>query len=511
MNEVRILIVDDEEKWRTNLAELLLDRLNPRLIVDTAEDYEEALHKVKVTSYDLVSVDFDLDLLGDNNLVANPEFKGMDLLKECRSSTRNQGCGLLVFSAKATPTAVYQAQERYGINVFLDKHDFGDGLPYIRDVQTAIRRARLQRAENLRKNRYDLTFTYNQQGLSRAELVGPSHRSEAQANNTSFAELDDLARRADELNLRLGEEGAWRREGRSIGSAVYRTITSQPQINSLLSAARAFAASQRTSGLGLQFSGPPPCLSVPFELMRDEDDYFALASPLTRRLSQGGARFTTKYDPFWSFMRKQVERNEPLRVLIAANTDGSLPAVEEEVSSLAASMRYDLQILGIPNEITVLEDCTYARLSDALRAGQHVFHFAGHGNYDESLPERSPLILQDRVLTAAELQSLTQRTELQFVFLSCCLGARTATRVGRGDFHGFLHALSQADVPSTLAYRWEVKDDAAVQLATEFYRSLWLNFCFGQALLGSRREIALGGSGRDDETWAAPVLLSQPS
>jgi CHAT domain-containing protein len=246
--------------------------------------------------------------------------------------------------------------------------------------------------------------------------------------------------------------------------------------------------------------------------MRDEDDYFALAYILTRRLSQGGPRFTKKSDQFFRFIEKQVEKDEPLRVLIAgANTGGNLPAVEKEVSRLVDSISSALNILGIPKEITPMlgGDVSYAKLSEALRDGQHIFHFAGHGNFDESLPERSPLILKDRELTAADLQLLTQGTELQFVFLSCCLAARTARQVGRGDFHGFLHALSQADVPATLAYRWEVKDNSAIKLATDFYGFLWRNFCFGQALFRSRRTIALGEDGRDNETWAAPVLLSQ--
>jgi CHAT domain-containing protein len=246
--------------------------------------------------------------------------------------------------------------------------------------------------------------------------------------------------------------------------------------------------------------------------MRDEDEYFALAHILTRRLTQGGPRFTNKSNPFFRFIEKQVEKNDPLRILLAgANTDGNIPAVEEEVLLLADSMRSDLNILGIPLEITLLlgEDVCYARLSDALHDGQHIFHFAGHGNFDELLPEKSPLMLRDRDLTAADLKLLTQGTELQFVFLSCCLAARTSRQVGRGDFHGFLHALSQADVPATLAYRWEVKDDSAIKFSTDFYRFLWRNFSLGQALLSARRKIALGEEGRDNETWASPVLLSQ--
>jgi CHAT domain-containing protein len=247
--------------------------------------------------------------------------------------------------------------------------------------------------------------------------------------------------------------------------------------------------------------------------MRDEDDYFALAHILTRRLSQGGPKYTNKSDPFFKFIETQVaKKDEPLRVLIAgANTDGNIPAVEEEALRLADSIKSNLKILDIPHEITLLvgEDVTYNKLRSALIDGQHIFHFAGHGDFDNSAPEKSPLILKDRDLTAADLKLLTQGTQLRFVFLSCCLAARTGSQVGRGDFDGFLHALALADVPAALAYRWEVRDDSAIDLATDFYELLWRYFCPGQALLHSRQKISSGEDGRDDETWAAPILLLQ--
>ena len=514
MNDVRILIVDDEEKWRTSLPDLLLKRLDPRLKIEIANDYATALQKVKSNSYDLVSLDF--DLLGDINSAVNPNFQGMDLLKECRSSTRNRTCGLLVLSGRATPAAVFKALEKYEINVFLDKHDFLDGEPYLRAVKDAIRRARFQQSERQLKDRYQLTVTYDQNGLARGDLVGPNHRSEALVNShhSSITELDDLARRADNLNQRLnsGEEGVWRLEARSIGSAMYSTLVSQQQISSLLSTARTLVA-DKGSSLSLQFSGPPYCLSVPCELIRD-DDYLALTYLLTRRLSQGGPRFTMKSQPFFKFVEKQIEKDEPLRVLlVGANVDARLPAIETEVLQLADSIRSDLELLGISHQITTLlgGDVTYHKLSETLLDGQHIFHFAGHGNFDESLPEKSPLVLRDRDLTAADVQLLTQGTDLQFVFLSCCLAARTGRQVGRGDFHGFLHALSQADVPAALAYRWEVEDASALVLAQSFYEFLWRSLSLSQALLSSRRKLARGPDGRDNETWAAPVLLSQTS
>ena len=38
--------------------------------------------------------------------------------------------------------------------------------------------------------------------------------------------------------------------------------------------------------------------------------------------------------------------------------------------------------------------------------------------------------------------TLLRDTELHLAFLSCCLGARNATKVGHGDFYGMLEALA---------------------------------------------------------------------
>jgi len=106
---------------------------------------------------------------------------------------------------------------------------------------------------------------------------------------------------------------------------------------------------------------------------------------------------------------------------------------------------------------------------------------------------------------------VTQDTALQLVFLSCCLGARTAdsSQVGLGDFYGVLGAIVRADVPTVLGYRWTVADAPAKHLAQVFYETLWRTFSPGEALLQARRSVAMGAHGRDDETWASPVLVVQ--
>jgi CHAT domain-containing protein len=95
------------------------------------------------------------------------------------------------------------------------------------------------------------------------------------------------------------------------------------------------------------------------------------------------------------------------------------------------------------------------------------------------------------------------------VFLNCCLGARNASHVGRGDFYGMLEAVARAGVPTVLGYRWTVLDSSAMRLAEAFYETLWRTFSPGEALLEARIQATLGPKGLDDETWAAPVLVVQ--
>jgi CHAT domain-containing protein len=94
------------------------------------------------------------------------------------------------------------------------------------------------------------------------------------------------------------------------------------------------------------------------------------------------------------------------------------------------------------------------------------------------------------------------------MFLSCCLGARNATRAGRGDFYSFPHALSQAGAPINVGHRWEVNDDSARLIAEHFYRVLFHDFCPRRALLRARQNCAVeNAERRDDAAWASPVLL----
>ncbi|HEY0781849.1 MAG TPA: CHAT domain-containing protein, partial [Thermoanaerobaculia bacterium] len=270
--------------------------------------------------------------------------------------------------------------------------------------------------------------------------------------------------------------------------------------------------------LALRLNGPAAGLGIPYELLTDGGGYLCRRHVMSRQMVHSGPFFSHKTEPFRQFVQDLGDKREPLRVLlVAANSDGKIPGVEEEIEALAASLPGDLDPLGLEARIDVLRSrkATYSGVLEALRRKHHhVLHFAGHGRRDTTLPEVGGLILRNgrkpKLLSAAELHEALRGSALRLAFLSSCFGGDTAAEPGRGDFRGVLEAVAGADVPAVVAYRWAVADAVAATVANSFYSALWRTLSPGDAMLAARRACA-SEYGVDDETWASPVLLMQTS
>ncbi|NIW44190.1 MAG: CHAT domain-containing protein [Gammaproteobacteria bacterium] len=502
MSDLHVLVIDDSENWQEALPDIL-QRLADNVQVDVAPTYDIALQFVNNKTYDLATVD--MSLLGD---VLDDQL-GLDLLQEFRDDPRQEGCGLVVVSNYPTPENILRSLREHGAHDFIEKDQFDDEQ-FLEVGRAAILNARLRQATIKASARYSLTINFNLSSLVGSELAGPNLRSIHAADHPQQFNATDLVRRADNLNLYVLHENAdlWRSEARSIGQELYHILTGDRRILGDLASAQALA--ERSYDLWLRFRGPAISLGTPFELLRDGNDALVLKHILTHAWIQPG--FSRKPGLFHRFLRDLYQDQQTLRILVVgANSDGYIPAAEQEAHLIAESLKRNLQCLGIAHKVTLLSgpDATCTNVSQALQQdGYHLFHYAGHGRFSDQLPEVSDLVLQDGVLTAADLNLLVSDTPLRFVFLSCCLGSRTAAGVGRGDFHGMLEALARADIPIVLGYRWTVADTPAMDLALDFYHTLWRTFSPGEALLQARRNIARK-YGLDDDTWAAPVLLMQ--
>jgi len=511
MSKLRILIIEDQENWRNQLSKLVL-RLGA-VDFDIAIDYEAAENYIETKQYDLAVV----DLLLATGMAQVPENAIIDLklLRVLRESSFNRSCGVVVLSGYGNTARVRQALLEYGAFDFIEKDQFSTEH-FLDTLGMALLDTRHKIAVERSTNRYRFEVQLGSNKLLGCELVGPDRRSSYSAANPALIEISDLSRRADNLNLFILNGGAnvWRPEARSIGNAAYAMLAQDQRVLGDLRAAQALA--RQSDDLWLEFSGPADSLGAPFELPRDED-YLTFAHMMTRRLVLPTSGLLHKVRSFHLIVGKMLKEKSKVKVLIiGSNSDGRIPAADREAEAVADLIESELKHFRTNAEITLLQGsaAAYANVCDALSSGgYHIFHYAGHGRFDDSLPEINGLILRDgnklRAITASTLNMLVRNSPLELVYLSCCFGARSEGQAGRGDFSGMLEAFARADVPVVLGYRWTVADAPAGVMAESFHGSLWRNLSPAESLLRARRASAMSEEGRDDDSWASPVLLMQ--
>ena len=146
-----------------------------------------------------------------------------------------------------------------------------------------------------------------------------------------------------------------------------------------------------------------------------------------------------------------------------------------------------------------------AELPRALRSGSfHVLHFIGHGEFDD---DGGALVFEDerrrgRSVSAAQLGTvLHDQVSLRLVVLNACEGARAS----RTDpFSGTAQTLVRRGIPAVLAMQFEITDEAAITITSEFYTSVAVGDPIDTALADAR--LRLFAQEDYSVEWATPVL-----
>jgi CheY-like chemotaxis protein len=520
ISRLRILVVDDDPGWREELLSSVLRRLEEfagqSTRVDTADDEIQGREKLASADYDLAVVD--LSLLGKPPDGKDPDDRGFELLRKIRTDPSQRRCGVLVVTGVPTGDRMHRALREFGATRVVVKPEYedrDDPEEFLLDLaKAAILEGRVRGTAERRRSRAYLTMTFNGTGWIDSELRSPAGKVPDRIESAKF-DIDDYVRRADNINLLLVNDKAnvgWRKEMASLGESLFKTVAAVPKLYDKWSGSKPLV--KERGDLWLRFRSPSEGLGVPVDLMREGTEYFCRRHVLSRELIRTG--FTRALAPFSEFISELASQNLPLRILlVGANGDGKIPAVDEEVRQLSLAITADLRRIGLRCDPTVLtgDAASYGRVKKELQKGRHhVFHYAGHGRYDGDHPEASGLLLRHeggtRALTAGDLSQVVS-SDLQLVYLSCCLGAVNKSQPASDEFCGIYGALAQANVPTVMGYRWVVRDAAALLFAATFYAHLWRTLCPGEAVLEARREAAMGEWGLDDHTWAAPVLLMQ--
>jgi hypothetical protein len=284
---------------------------------------------------------------------------------------------------------------------------------------------------------------------------------------------------------------------RGFGGKLFRAVFGgevRSCLRSSLNEARRQGAGLR---IRLRLADVPELVDLPWEYLYDStlDRFLVLSvdTPLVRYLD-----LPERIQP--------LALEPPLKVMAMISCPSDYPPLDadQEWAKLKEALS-DLEQRGLVT-LERLEEATLAALQRRLRRGEyHIFHFVGHGGFDEQAQD-GVLILENeqgrgRPVSGRYLGTLLHDEHtLRLAILNACEGARSS----RSDpFAGTAQSLVRQGIPAVIAMQFEITDEAAITLAHEFYAALADGYPVDGALAEARK--AVFGQENDVE-WGNPVL-----
>jgi CHAT domain len=283
---------------------------------------------------------------------------------------------------------------------------------------------------------------------------------------------------------------------KSFGDQLYRALFhDELEVNLLRSVS--VAANGMGLRLRLRLSDTPELAELPWEYLYDRtrNRFLALShrTPLVR--------FLEVPDP-----PRALLVSPPLRVLVMIASPSDYPQLDVEQEW--RKLRVALGALEQAGHVRLerLETATLGALRQRLRRDDwHVFHFIGHGGFDQD-PQDGVLLLEDQTGRGWRVSGhdlgvlLNDHDPLRLVFLNACEGARADPS---DPFAGTAQSLLQRGVPAVVAMQFEITDPAAISVAQELYAAVADGYPLDAALAEARKAIWADGN---QVEWATPVL-----
>jgi len=247
----------------------------------------------------------------------------------------------------------------------------------------------------------------------------------------------------------------------------------------------------------LRLTDTPEFVNIPWE--------FLYNAPLNRFLALSGDTPLIRYLDVPEPIRP-LAVNPPLRILVMiASPQGYAELdVTKEWERLREALA-DLEEGGLVT-LELLPTATLSALQRTLRQREyHIFHFIGHGTFDE-VSQDGLLLMTDengraRPVSSQNLSTvLHDHRSLRLAVLNACEGGRTGAE---DPFAGVAQELVRQRLPAVIAMQFEISDEAAVALSHEFYLALAEGYPVDAALAQARRALYTQSP---DVEWGTPVL-----
>ncbi len=243
----------------------------------------------------------------------------------------------------------------------------------------------------------------------------------------------------------------------------------------------------------------PELAALPWEYLFDGDrgDYLTLSAstPVVRYIPLPQTMAPLRVQP-------------PLRILAMVVSPSDMPDLDVE----RERQRLDTALSRLTRdglvEVMWMEGGTTRDLQQALWKGPwHIFHFVGHGGFDETRGEGVVVMANEKgtsqLVSATNLgRLLGDHDPLRLAVLNACESAR-------GDavdvFSSTAATLVRRGTPAVVAMQYEITDDAAIEFSRDFYEAIASGIAVDEALAEARKGVALAIPGTLE--WGTPVLF----
>jgi hypothetical protein len=293
-----------------------------------------------------------------------------------------------------------------------------------------------------------------------------------------------------------GIDKEFRQEALEFGSSLYRSVC-QGRVREVLPVLLSRGSSSRIS---LVLSGQHE--GIPWEAMYDGGNFLCLTVRLSRVVTLVGDE-----------ARALDLTHDSGILLVGADSRGDLAGVDLETQTIAEM----LSARGMKN-VKVLNSnhADRATVLKELKSGKFkMFHFSGHSVFDEKYPFQSYLELcggmKIYLNDIAQLDANGPRSaRLALAFLNSCESARLGSDQVTGRQLSLCRFMRESGAAAcVVGMLWNVGDEAATQVGTEFYNTLVgdVNFDPVEAMRRTRRSVATKREWKDG-SWLAPVVYS---
>lgn len=283
------------------------------------------------------------------------------------------------------------------------------------------------------------------------------------------------------------------------GAGLFQALLRSASVQEVYAVARRDAsAAKRGLRVTLSLRAVPELASIPWEFLYDRPRFLA------QHVDSPVVRFVDLEDP-----PTPLRIEAPLRVLgmVSRPKDDVLATLDAEKEKKALERR--LRPLIDRGMVTLdwLARATLPALQQKVDHGEdfHVFHFIGHGEYDEESGHSSLILEHDdrrpRRVDGQQLGTLLcDRGSLRLAVLNTCEAAQTAPQ---DPLAGVATSLVEYSVPAVVAMQFAITDAGALTFADEFYGALAGGYDVDAAVTQARRALAADS----DVEWGTPVLF----